>query len=109
MKLAIEAERGESLAKSVPDVVAAVMAAAISEGASKDDVRESIAKAIGASSLQKAATHDPKWGIIREVNEAAGEVYATMMERCVSDISALLEEAQENADRSRYMERVKAK
>lgn len=107
MKVAIESENGESLAASVPKVVAAVMAAAIADGASKDEVRESIAKAIGANTFTQTTTHDPRWSFLTEVSESATSLYSEMMGRCVSDIVALLEEGSKKADRKRYMDRTK--
>ena len=106
MRLAIEASPGE-VAAAVEDAIRAVAAAAVADGASRDDVRERIAKAVGASKISRATGSKPIWNVIADANAEAERIYAAAMKKAQAAIVARLEQAIADADRSQYLEKLK--
>jgi hypothetical protein len=106
MRVSVEAKAGE-LAESVGDAVVAVFAAAVADGATRDQVRERIAKAIGATKLSVNVRKKPVWRFLEDAQDEMHAIYTEVMAKAVDEIVILLGEAVEDVDVGHYREQLK--
>lgn len=106
MRVTIDASPGE-VALSVEEAVRAVAAAAVSDGGREDDIRERIAKAVGAEKLSVEAREKSDWAVVVDAEEQALELYSKVMKLAESRIVALLQDAASEADINRYLDKLK--
>ena len=106
MRVTIDASPGE-VALSVEEAVRAVAAAAVSDGGREDDIRERIAKAVGAGKLSVETREKSDWAVFSDAEKQAVELYDKVMQQAIERIVAVLEDAASKADTSRYLDKLK--
>ena len=106
MRVAIDAIPGE-VSASVESAVRAIAAAAVSDGADADDVRERIAKAVGAGRVSVEAREKPDWPVLLDATAEMRAIYDNSMKMAQARIVALLTEAAAAADRSHYTKKLR--
>jgi hypothetical protein len=105
MRVTIDASPGE-VALSVEEAVRAVAAASVSDGGREDDIRERIAKAVGADRLSVEVREKSDWAVLIDAEKQALDLYASTMKLAEKRIVALLKDAAAKADTSRYLSKL---
>ena len=106
MRVTIDADPGE-VARAVEQAVRAVAAAAVSDGGREDDIRERIAKAMGAERMGIVASDKTTWSVAKDAQKEFVDLYAQVMEQAQSRIVALLTQAAKDADKEHYLAKLR--
>ena len=106
MRVSITTEAG-ALAESPEDAFRALVAAAVCDGATREEFVESILKANGATHRSVGVKDRAPFQVIKEAITESDALFKATISRAQAEIVALLRESAKNADKSHYRTQVK--